>query len=195
MSDTSKQLTTDTATDTAMTLTQDSSAFDPTTLPATADGWEGPLGQLLTDLSETQTLLLDVLSRKRDLLVSGDRVGLAAIQPEEQSLADRLMECHQRRQSLLDAAAERGLPKSDLRSLADAMPDAARKSLRPKVREAQARARLLQHQSLANWVLVQRTLLHLSQLIEIVATGGQKAPTYQKDGPSRAGGLLLDSAA
>lgn len=178
-----------------MTLTQDAPAFDPTTLPATADGWEGPLGQLLADLSETQTALLDVLSRKRDLIMSGDRDGLAAIQPEEESLAQRLMECQQRRQGLLDAAAERGLPQSDLRSLAEAMPNAARRSLRPKIREAQARARLLQHQSLANWVLVQRTLLHLSQLIEIVATGGQKAPTYEKNGPSRTSGSLLDHAA
>jgi len=189
------ETTTHQTTDEAMTLTPDAPAFDFSTLPVTTDGWEGPLGQLLADLSDTQTALLDVLGRKRDLLVSGDREGLAAIQPEEESLAQRLVECQQRRQGLLEAAAQRGLPKNDLRSLADAMPDAARKSLRPKIREAQARARLLQHQSLANWVLVQRTLLHLSQLIEIVATGGQKAPTYEKNGPSRAGGVLMDRAA
>lgn len=189
------ETTTHQTTDETMTLTPDAPPFDFSTLPATTDGWEGPLGRLLSDLSETQTALLDVLGRKRDLLVSGDREGLAAIQPEEESLAQRLVECQHRRQGLLAAAAERGLPKSNLRSLADAMPDAARESLRPKVREAQAQARLLQHQSLANWVLVQRTLLHLSQLIEIVATGGQKAPTYEKSGPSQAAGVLIDHAA
>ncbi|MCU0373434.1 MAG: hypothetical protein MUE56_09370, partial [Ignavibacteria bacterium] len=29
--------------------------------------------------------------------------------------------------------------------------------------------RLLQHQSLTNWVLAQRSMLHLSQLLEIIA--------------------------
>ena len=163
-------------------------------VPATADGWEAPLSELLSDLSDTQTELLEVLGRKRGLLASGDRAGLAEIQPEEQALSERLAECQQRRQRLLDAAGEQGLPKNDLRSLAEAMPADARKSLRPKIREARSRARILQHQSLTNWVLVQRTLLHLSQMIEIVATGGEKAPTYEKSGPSASGGVLMDKA-
>ncbi|QDT67764.1 FlgN protein [Planctomycetes bacterium MalM25] len=162
--------------------------------PESIDGWEAPLTELLTDLSQTQTELLEVLGRKRDLLVAGDREGLAAIGPEEDRLAGRLAECQQRRQGMLDAAEERGLPHGNLRSLAEAMPDGARRALRPQIREARSRARLLQHQSLTNWVLVQRTLLHLSQMIEIVATGGQKPPTYEKSGQSASGGVLMDRA-
>lgn len=163
-------------------------------LPTSVEGWEEPLSQLLADLSDTQTELLEVLGKKRDLLASGDREGLAAIQPAEQSLSDRLAECQQRRQCLLNAAGEQGLPRTDLKSLAEAMPAETRKALRPKIREARSRARILQHQSLTNWVLVQRTLLHLSQMIEIVATGGKKAPTYEKSGPSASGGVLMDKA-
>lgn len=163
-------------------------------LPESIDGWEAPLSALLAELSATQTELLDVLGRKRDLLATGDRVGLADIQPEEQRLAERLSACQHRRQCLLDAAGDQGLPRNDLRSLTEAMPGPTRKALRPQVREAQSRARLLQHQSLTNWVLVQRTLLHLSQMIEIVATGGEKAPTYQKSGPCASGGVLMDRA-
>ena len=55
-----------------------------------------------------------------------------------------------------------------------------------------ARMRLLQHQSLANWVLAQRTILHLSQLLEIIATGGQLQPTYSRDEPSDSRGALVD---
>lgn len=162
--------------------------------PDSIDGWEAPLTELLADLSQTQSELLEVLGRKRDLLVAGDREGLAAIGADEERLAGRLADCQQRRQQMLDSASEQGLPHGDLRSLAEAMPDAARRSLRPQIREARSRARLLQHQSLTNWVLVQRTLLHLSQMIEIVATGGQKAPTYEKSGPSASGGVLMDRA-
>lgn len=177
-----------------MNENQPNPALDADTLPESIDGWEAPLTELLSELSETQTELLDLLGRKRDLLATGDRDGLAEIQPEEQRLADRLGVCQQRRQGLLASAGERGLPQRDLHALAEAMPSQARRSLRPKIREAQSRARLLQHQSLTNWVLVQRTLLHLSQMIEIVATGGQKPPTYEKSGPSASGGVLMDHA-
>jgi hypothetical protein len=44
-------------------------------------------------------------------------------------------------------------------------------------------------------VLVQRSLLHLSQLIEIIATGGRPQPTYG-NGPERQNcGSLVDRAA
>jgi hypothetical protein len=42
---------------------------------------------------------------------------------------------------------------------------------------------------------VQRTLLHLSQLIGIIATGGQSLPTYGKGADCRASGALVDRAA
>jgi hypothetical protein len=63
------------------------------------------------------------------------------------------------------------------------------------LRQASHRARLLQHHSLVNWVLVQKTLIHLSQLLEIIATGGRLQPTYQRDGTVQATGALVDRAA
>jgi hypothetical protein len=66
--------------------------------------------------------------------------------------------------------------------------------LTPQVKKTAARARLLQHQALANWVLAQRTVLHLSQILEIIATGGRLQPTYGKENPIAAGGSLVDQA-
>jgi hypothetical protein len=54
---------------------------------------------------------------------------------------------------------------------------------------------LLRHQSLVNWVLVQRHLIYLSQLLEIIATGGRLEPTYEKEGTLSAHGGLVDSEA
>ena len=159
-----------------------------------AEDWQQPLTDLLADLSKTQDELLNVLTRKRELLVAGDRAGLADLQGEEARLAKQLQQCQHRRQSLLDDAADGGQPVKDLQALAEKLPATARASLRPQVRKARSRARILQHQSLTNWVLVQRTLLHLSQMIEIVATGGEKPPTYEKSGPSTSGGVLMDRA-
>jgi hypothetical protein len=47
-----------------------------------------------------------------------------------------------------------------------------------EARENAARMRVLQHHSLVNWVLAQRALLHVSQLLEIIATGGRTQPNY-----------------
>lgn len=162
--------------------------------PAASESWETRLASLLDELSGVQNDLLRLLDVKRERLVAKDREALEAMQPEEQTLIDRLAVCQQRRQSLLDAAAAEGLPSTDLRAVADSMPAAERDRLRPALREARRRSRLVQHQSLTNWVLVQRTLLHLSQMVEIIATGGRKSPTYEKSGPSAAGGALVDHA-
>jgi len=164
----------------------------PMTLPASADDWEAPLTSLLEELSATQTELLGVLRRKREHIVAADREALLALQPEEERVAERLAACLRRREGLLDAARQQGLPGDNLRTLAGALP--AHRALRPKVRSAQSQARLVRHESLTNWVLVQRTLLHLSQMIEIVACGGRSAPTYDKGGKSAAGGVLMDRA-
>ena len=180
-----------------LTDTTDDRVADSGPTDHTADGrsdadWEQLVSGLLAELSAVQTDLLAMLAKKRELLVASDRAGLATLEPEETALTERLAACQHRREALLAEAQDAGLPKSNLRQLASSLTGHAR--LKPALREAQQRARLLQHQSLANWVLVQRPLLHLSQMVEIVATGGQKAPTYEKKGPSAAGGSLLDHA-
>jgi hypothetical protein len=55
--------------------------------------------------------------------------------------------------------------------------------------------RLLQHHSLANWVLAQRSLLHVAQMLEIIATGGRLQPTYGNGESSMSGGALVDHQA
>ncbi|MBI3464526.1 MAG: flagellar export chaperone FlgN [Planctomycetes bacterium] len=156
--------------------------------------WEEELSALLTDLSAVQTELLDLLSRKRQLLVKADLDALAELQPDEEQLAARLQVCHDRRAALLQQAAERGLPAASVRDLTAALPRDQRQELTPRVKQTAARARLLQHQSLANWVLAQRTVLHLSQMLEIIATGGRLQPTYGKENSAAAGGSLVDQA-
>ena len=159
------------------------------------DNWESEIGGLLGELAEVQSSLLATLSEKRSYLVAGDQVALEGMAGREQELADRLQACHERRQQLLTKAGTEGLPSDSIQSLSDELPAASRDRMQASIREAAARTQLLQHQSLTNWVLVQRSLLHLSQLIEIIATGGRPKPTYDKGPTPRAGGALVDRAA
>ena len=156
--------------------------------------WESELAELLTDLLAAQDELIDVLTKKRRLLAEVDTEGRSAIGQQEQNLIERLQQCLQRREALLGRAAAEGLPSDSIRSLTSALPGSQRGELGNRVKLANARSRLLQHHSLTNWVLVQRSLLHLSQMLEIIATGGRMQPTYGKKESIDARGALVDRA-
>lgn len=157
--------------------------------------WESEIVGLLAELAEVQTTLLSVLEEKRRLLVAGDQAALSKMATREHELAKRLQACHERRQHLLSQASDAGVPADSILSLSERLPAESRHRMQASIREATSRTRLLQHQCLANWVLVQRSLLHLSQLIEIIATGGRMQPTYGKGSDRVAGGALVDQAA
>lgn len=157
--------------------------------------WESELAELLTGLLAAQDELIAVLVRKRRLLAEVDTQGLAAIGLEEQDLLKRLERSLEQRQELLGRAAAEGLPSDSIQSLMSALPKRQSGELGNQVKLANARSRLLQHHSLTNWVLVQRSLLHLSQMLEIIATGGRMKPTYDKGKSVAASGALVDREA
>jgi len=157
--------------------------------------WESELASFLSHLSTVQEKTLDVLVRKGKLLAEADVAGLTALGTEEDQLVEGLQECLREREELLRRAGREGLPAQDVRSLAKVVPGRSRSHVQEQVRLASHRARLLRHHSLVNWVLVQKALIHLSQLLEIIATGGRLQPTYHKDRPTPASGALVDRSA
>ena len=156
---------------------------------------ESEVTSLLTDLMAGQDEMLEILGKKRTLLAAVDQQGLAALGADEQRLLSVLQDCLQRRERLLGRAAADGLPSTSLQALADVLPQQQRAPLNRQITAAGSRARLLQHQSLVNWVIIQRTLIHLSQLLEIIATGGRFQPTYGDGKPACAGGSLVNQEA
>ena len=154
--------------------------------------WEEDLAALLQDLSQVQDDLLDVLARKRQCMAAADTRGMMDLQPVEEALGQRLQECHDRRGALLAEAGQQGLPGNSLGDLATALKRQGGGDLCRDVKETSARMRLLQHQSLTNWVLAQKAVLHVAQMLEIIATGGRLKPTYGKDAGPHARGALVD---
>ncbi|MGQ9574495.1 MAG: flagellar export chaperone FlgN [Thermoguttaceae bacterium] len=153
---------------------------------------ESELASYLEDLSAVQQKTLEVLTRRREMVVAADLEGLAGLAAEEARLAESLQACLDRREKLLAQARREGLPAGSLRAVSAGLSGPASKDLAERVRQASHRARLLQHQSLLNWVLVQKALIHLSQLLEIIATGGRLQPTYGTGDAVDAGGALVD---
>ena len=148
------------------------------------ENWESALAKLLAELSAVQQEMLDLLSKKRERMADNDLDGMTSLQNEEAILCDRLQTCHDQRATLLHEAESQGLPCDSLQKLANAVTPGNQGHLGKQIGEASAKMRLIQHQSLTNWVLAQRSLLHVSQMLEIVATGGRLQPTYGSDDPS-----------
>lgn len=156
--------------------------------------WERELADLLAELASVQTELLRVLSAKREAVSRNDLEQVDGLRPECEQLLQRLQRCHDRRAELLVSAARQGHAADSLTKLAARAPG-QRHKLGKQVKESAARMRLLQQQSLANWVLAQRSLLHIAQMLEIIATGGRLLPTYDRRESSLAGGALVDQEA
>lgn len=157
--------------------------------------WESELAKFLTDLMAVQDETLEMLNRKRQMIIASDTAGLASTAPQEEALIQRLQECQQIREDLLRRAEQAGLPSASLEALTRALPRPQRQSLEPTMKLALARSRLLHCQSLANWLVVQKTLLHLAQMLEIIATGGRMLPTYGNGELPAVSGSLVDRAA
>lgn len=166
-----------------------------TSTASTTVDWEADIAALLDELASTQSEVLSLLVEKRELLVRFDSTGLQAIAPREEQLMGRLQACLDRRAVLLDRAGSEGRPNENLRTLASSLAPARTNPLNRQVKQAASESRILQHQSITNWVLVQRTLIHLSQMLEIIATGGRTQPTYGKGDTALGGGSLVDQAA
>lgn len=155
--------------------------------------WEQEIASFLKDLLKVQGRLLQYLRRKRDCLARADIRGLEELTAEGAELEGELQTCLDRRAELLARAQAEGYAVDSIRSLSVAV--AARSEVSRQLAEASHVARLLQIHNLTNWMLNQRALIHLSQLIEIIATGGHGLPTYEKGAAAHqacASGSLLD---
>ncbi len=157
--------------------------------------WEQEIASFLERLSSVQEQVLALLAEKRQLLAKADQPGLVALQTREREAIQALQECHAWREEFLRQAKLSGLPGNNLRELTASLSRDARQQLHPRIQAATSRARLLQHDSITNWLVNQKTLIHLSQILEIIATGGQLQPTYGKENQDGSRGSLVDQAA
>ncbi|MGE0759855.1 MAG: flagellar export chaperone FlgN [Pirellulaceae bacterium] len=157
--------------------------------------WEEELADLLADLAGAQSELLDVLNEKRRHMGQGNLTAVEDLRTRTEQLLTRLKSCNDRRADLLTHVQSAGLAAPNLNKLARLARRDKRQQLTKQVKEASARMRLLHQQTLSHWVLAQRSLLHLAQMLEIIATGGRLQATYGGPSDHSSGGALVDQAA
>ncbi len=165
------------------------------TVTDTTLDWEAELAALLDELTVVQEDLLAILAAKREQLAVVDLPGLEQTQVREEQLADRLKQCQVRRSDLLATARKAGIEGDSIGQLAALAGRERKGKLGEQAKTAAAKMRLLRHESLTNWVLAQRALLHVSQLVEIIATGGRLVPTYGERESVHSCGALVNHEA
>lgn len=157
--------------------------------------WETELTELLDDLLETQQEMLRVLGEKREAMTQRDLKRIQSLQPLEESLCKRLIDCQERRADILTVAKQAQLPDENLTQLSRAVATDANGNIHHKVKNVSDHTNLIRHQSLTNWIIAQRNLLHVSQLLEIIASGGQQMSTYGNAASTSPNGFMLDQQA
>ncbi len=172
---------------------------------AKMQSWDERIAAFLSELSSIQEECLRILKQKQRAVARWDLEALSAVQDSESVVLRKLEDCQRRRAELLKEAADTGHSAQTIRELIRQLPASElspgrRRQLEIEAEKGSWHWQLLQHQALANWLLLQRTLLHLSQMLEIIATGGQTVPTYsiransEESASSKTGGILIDQA-
>ncbi len=157
--------------------------------------WEEELSDYLAELTSVQSELLVVLNDKRERMAAADLQGLEQTQPRAEQLAARLQACQSRRQDMLQQAAAEGRPAGSLQQLARSLDSSGSSEIVGRVKSAAASSELLRHQTLTNWIFAQRSLLHVAEMLEIIATGGRLQPTYGGGDAASSTGSLLNQEA
>jgi len=93
-----------------------------------------------------------------------------------------------------ERARSGGVVADSLLQLAGAIGSQHRAVLEERIRHAQRRAVELRHRSWVHWIVSHRCFNHYSELLEIIAHGGERAPTYGAN-TTATGGAVLDAAA
>lgn len=161
------------------------------------------LSQFLTELEQTQQALLALFAAKRDALDRRLAEELLRLSAQEAELTGKLQELVKDRTGLLIKARDAGFVVESLlelagvigRTVGDSRVLRAIELIEKRIIQSQRRTLKLQQESWVHWIISHRCYNHYTELLDIIAHGGHRAPTYGDKSPSAAGGALLDAAA
>jgi hypothetical protein len=159
--------------------------------------------RFLNALEETQEALLAVFTAKRTAIDNLQPEVMERLSLQEGELARRLQTLAGQRAELLNRARRAGMPAATLLELTGAIGKTERDArirsvlaaVEEKIRWAQRRTTELQRESWVQWIVSHRSYNHYTELLELIAHGGQAAPTYgAPTGTHMARGVILDAA-
>ena len=153
------------------------------------------LQNFLTQLTEAQAQMLAVLHKKQAILVRPDKEAIAAIEAEEESTLERMQRVLTRREEILTAARLQNIQCDSIDHLCEHF-FPRNVEVQRFINEIKARTQQIQLLAYTNWTMTRKSLIHVSQILELLETRGQGKTTYsQRSKAETTGGGFVDRVA
>lgn len=154
---------------------------------------------LLVAIEETQAALAGVYRDKRAAIRQANGPGLDQLTTIEETLVADLQVHLRRREQILQQARQMGLPADSLSSVVRTLDEPLRERLIAQIEETRRVADANRRESWILWIVCKQSLRFFSDVIELIANGGRRAPIYLARPGAVAelstGGSLLDAQA
>jgi len=153
------------------------------------------LQHYLYQLLDVQTQMLAVLHKQQAILVRPTKETLASISVKEEEALAQMQGILNRREELLTSARLQNIHGDSIEQLCDYFfPHNI--EIQKLLNEARSRAQQIQLLAYTNWTLDRKSLIHVSQILELLQTRGQGKTTYQPQmTASASGGYSVDRVA
>jgi len=151
--------------------------------------------QFLDALEPTQQELSQLFHEKRTALTAARSDDLRRLCETEAELSKRLQVLLGRRQQILHVAKQADLPSQSLRTLVASIANDQQDVLVSRLERAREMAGQIRRESWIHWIIAHRTYSHYTELLNLIANCGEKAPIYgRKASDESTGGVFLDAS-
>ena len=131
----------------------------------------------LKQLIEAQHQMLAVLQKKQKILVNPEKEAVAAISVEEEQTLAAMHHMIERREELLTAARLQNVPCETIEQLCEHF-FPRHLEVQKLLNEVKHLARQISFLGFTNWKMGRQSLIHIEQILELLATRGQGITTY-----------------
>jgi hypothetical protein len=151
--------------------------------------------RFLMALEKVQEELGELFTHKRQALLHADTEAMARLTEAEAKTGERMQALLRFRAQLLNAAHGEGHAAESLADLIPRIAGAETDVLMQQVARGEANAGQLRHESWVLWIISHRCYNHYTEVLELIAHGGERSPVYS-DRPETVtrGGAVLDAA-
>ena len=137
----------------------------------------------LNRLIETQKQMLAVLHRQQAVLVRPEKEAMALVTADEEVVREKMQQVFSRREELLTAARLQNISGDSIEQLCEHF-FPRNIEVQKKLDEARHRRDQIRLLAYTNWTMSRKSMIHLSQILELLETRGQGKTTYHPQSKS-----------